>query len=112
MLHASASRRFQVMARGVRQEVVRRRASCESDGEHGVYRTTNDTVESCANDRENVGCVAEKSAGSSKEACGSTHHQSQGPVENNRWAEFDNSWDLMLRRTAEDYENICANSQS
>ena len=38
MLHASASRRFQVMAWGVRQEVFRRRACCESDGGHGVYR--------------------------------------------------------------------------
>ena len=113
MLHASASRRFQVMARGVRQQVVRRRACCESDGEHGVYRKTDDTVEPCANDRENVGCVAEKSAGSSKEACGSTHHGSRGPVENNQWTEFDNSWDLMSRRTnwvdSWRYENICDN---
>ena len=64
-----------------------------------VNRKTDDTVEPCANDRENVMCVAEKLAGSSKEACGSTHHGSRGTVENNQWTEFDNSWDLMSRRT-------------
>ena len=42
-----------------------------------------DMVEQSAKDREKVERVAEKSTGSSKEACGN-HHGSEGPVENNQ----------------------------
>ena len=42
------------MTSGFRQEVVRRGAWSESDGEHGRHRKTDDMVEQCANDREKV----------------------------------------------------------
>ena len=76
---------------GIRQEI--------SGEEHVVKVTVNmdgiaepTMVEQCANadGREEVEWVAEKSTVSSNEACRRNNHGSEGAVENNRLAEFDN----------------------
>ena len=63
------------------------RSSRKKFPELGRHRKTDDMVGHCASDREKVECDAKKSTGSSKAVCGSNHHGSDEPVENNRLVE-------------------------
>ena len=89
MFHACASRDFQTW----HEEFVKKLS-----GEECVVNVTvnMDGIakprEQCANDFEKVECVAGTPTGSPNKACGSTHHRFEGPVENRRLAEFDDSW--------------------